>query len=280
MDAIARHVLDVNYGNLALGHEVFRRDGATFVRNGSLARIYDANFIFNVSASTPEEVQHLLQTAQALYAGAERLTIRCDVFTPAAFEACLALEGFETTTALALLLEGALRRPAPPIDVRPASTSPAWDEYRRLKRLDWREHAARLGLSTSSRIADDLATSSRLKSPPMQCLLAFVDGQAVGYCQAWEGLAGYGQVEDLFVDPAFRRQGIATALLHAAVRAARDAGAGPIVIVADPADTPKAMYVEMGWSPVALIRQWGKPQAAVVLPVAFRTAVDAHAPDE
>jgi hypothetical protein len=56
--ATIRRALQVNYRNLALGHEVFERAGATFVRNLSIGRIYDANFVFDVSASTPEPSLH------------------------------------------------------------------------------------------------------------------------------------------------------------------------------------------------------------------------------
>ena len=63
--------------------------------------------------------------------------------------------------------------------------------------------------------------------------LVYADGQPVGHCNAWEGIDGIGQVEDLFVHPKDRRRGIATALLSACVSLARQRGAGPVVIVVD-----------------------------------------------
>jgi len=262
--ATIRRALQVNYRNLALGHEVFERAGATFVRNLSIGRIYDANFVFDVSASSPEAVRALMNEAESEYRDAERLTFLCDSFTPPAFEAYLALDGFEQRTALVLLLEGALSGEVSEADVREVRTSAHWDDYRRLKQIDWRDHAARLGMDADPRIANDLATAGRLKSPPVRYLLAYIDDRAVGYCQAWRGLEACGQVEDLFVDPAARHQGVATALLHAAVEAARAGGAGPVVIVADPTDTPRSMYAALGWRPVALMRQWGRSRTAPV----------------
>jgi ribosomal-protein-alanine N-acetyltransferase len=100
--------------------------------------------------------------------------------------------------------------------------------------------------------------SNRLKCPPVQYLLAYDDGLAVGHCNFWEGLHGIGQVEDLFVHPSHRHQGIATALLSECVAGARARGSGPIVIVADPNDTPKAMYATFGWQPLAVCHQYGK----------------------
>jgi hypothetical protein len=37
---------------------------------------------------------------------------------------------------------------------------------------------------------------------------------------------------------------------------ARSHGAGPIVIVADPTDTPKQIYARMGWRPIAVKREY------------------------
>jgi GNAT superfamily N-acetyltransferase len=250
--------LDVNFRNLALGHDVDERSDATFVRNRGLPRIYDANFAFGVRAAGPAEIETLLSDARTYFAHAERLTFRCDPRTPPEFEATLALEGFEMTTALMLILHGPLMRPAPRADIRDVTDGASWGDYVALKRLDWTEHATRVGIAAEPQIADDLATAARLKAPPARYLIAYVEGQPVGYCQAWHGVHGLGQVEDLYVLPRARGRGVATSLLHAAVDRARDGGAGPVIIVADPADTPRIMYRNLGWRPVALVRQWGK----------------------
>ena len=93
-------------------------------------------------------------------------------------------------------------------------------------------------------------------------MLAYQDGQAVGYFSAWEGLDGVGQVEDLFVLSSYRHRGIATALIHSCVGAARARGAGPVVIVTEVTNTSKTMYAALGWQPVAICRQYGKRQHA------------------
>ena len=88
--------------------------------------------------------------------------------------------------------------------------------------------------------------------------MAYMDGVAVGYCTSWDGVDVVGQVEDLFTHPDFRHRGIATALLHHCVADCRAQGAGPVIIVADPKDTPKNMYAAMGWKPVAVKRGYWK----------------------
>src|SRR5262249_4320703 len=50
----------VDGGFLDLGHEVFDADGARFVRDRSLTRIYDANYVSDVRVATPDAVERLL----------------------------------------------------------------------------------------------------------------------------------------------------------------------------------------------------------------------------
>lgn len=52
--------------------------------------------------------------------------------------------------------------------------------------------------------------------------------------------------------PDYRKRGVATALIHHCVSQCRAKGAGPVVIVADPTDTPKNIYARMGFRPVAI----------------------------
>jgi predicted GNAT family acetyltransferase len=70
-----------------------------------------------------------------------------------------------------------------------------------------------------------------------------------------------GQVENLFTHPDDRHRGLATALIVRCVNDCRERGAGPVLIVADPADTPMRMYAAMGFRPVALTRAWRRDAA-------------------
>jgi GNAT superfamily N-acetyltransferase len=262
-DRLISRAVDVTWRNLALGHEVFDAEGATFVRNPLFPRIYDANFMFGIRVSQPGDIDQLLARAAQEYAHAACLTFRVDPFTPAAFEARLALEGYERHEALVMLLVGPLRRAAPRVDIRPVEDDEGWRAYTGLKCMEWSEHAQRRNHDPADMtIAVGLAASNRVKCPPVRYLLAYEDGQPIGHCHAWEGLDGVGQVEDLFVHPAYRRRGVATALIHACVASARTHGAGPVVIVANPDDTPKRAYAALGWQPVAICRQYGSMTVA------------------
>ena len=68
-----------------------------------------------------------------------------------------------------------------------------WRAYTELKNLDWSEHApSTTEDSQDPAIARALASSSRLKCPPVRYVLAHHDGRAVGYCNTWDGLDGIG----------------------------------------------------------------------------------------
>lgn len=252
-----RRALDVNFRNLALGHEVFDADGATFVRDRNFPAIYDANFVFDVKASAPDEIDRLLGRVRSEYNYAARWTFRVDPFSPPEFEARLALDGYKHTEALVLILEGSLRGQPKRLDIRLVDDEPTWTGYTNLKILDWQEHAASFGGNVEDLgVPHGLARCSRLKYPQVQYVLAYINGQAVGHCNAWEGRKGIGQVEDLFVHPSHRHRGVATALLHFCVAAARARGAGPVTIVANVENTSKAMYATLGWRPLTVCREY------------------------
>jgi GNAT superfamily N-acetyltransferase len=254
-DRLRRLAIQVNWENLALGHRKQRVGGATFVRNTDLPFIYDANFMFDITASDPQEIDQLLALAAREYAYAPRLSFRVDAFTPSSFEARLAFDGYDSSDAILLVLDGALRSSRNRgVQILPIDQE-GWRGYEELKRLDWREHAAHRSENPGDlTVPRGLASAARLKSPPVQYLVALENGRAVGYCSAWSGFEGVGQVEDLFVHPEYRHRGIGTALLHSCVDAARAQGAGPIIIVVDRTNRAKNMYVALGWRPLSLCR--------------------------
>jgi GNAT superfamily N-acetyltransferase len=243
--------------NLALGHRTFEADGATFVVNPSLPSIYDANFLYDVTASSDAEIDRLLERARREYAHCSKLTFRIAPWSPPSLEARLALIGVEQSRTLVLLLTGELRGTPRAQDLRPIDDDEGWRAFRELKRAEVGE-GSKSAADDPHRwdVPDGLAAAARLKCPPVRYTLAYADGRPVGYFNSWAGVDGLGQVEDLFVLPSYRHRGIATALIHHCVAEARRNGAGPIVICASAADTPKAMYAAMGWEPIAVGRQY------------------------
>jgi len=255
---IAFRALDVDAANLALGHETFEACGATFVRNRAYPLIYDANHVAAISASTPEEIDRLLARVEREYDHTAHREFGIDFRTPPAFVARLLLEGFERRDSLVMVLNGELRARPPDIEIRRVQTEDDWRDYAALRELDWREHKRRIKKAPEPAVGESLYSVARLKQPPVQYWFACLKGRPLAYFNSWAGIDGVGQVEDLFTHPKFRHRGLATALIHHCVRECRHNGAGPVVIVADPTDTPKQMYAAMGFRPIAVYSHYLK----------------------
>jgi ribosomal protein S18 acetylase RimI-like enzyme len=249
-DLVSR-ALDVNEAFLALGCEQFEAEGAAFVRNRSLPAIRDANHVSHVTASTANEIDRLLAKADQEYDGIRHRAFFLDHRTPPQFIAKLAFEGYQRNDFLVMLLEGELAGAAKPYDIKLVDSDVDWQMYADLREIDFTEYAEE-GSATVDWNAEATLRFRRSKEPPVRFWLAYEDDKPVSYLASWEGPDGVGQVEDLFTHPDYRRRGIATALIHHGVADVREHGAGPVIIVADPADTPKDIYAALGFRPIAL----------------------------
>jgi ribosomal protein S18 acetylase RimI-like enzyme len=259
MDDLARLALAVNYDNLALGHATTSVPGATLIHDERYPLIYDANFVKDITASTPDEIGALFARVDATYPHTRARTYRLLPGTPPAFEARLALDGYERSDSLVMLLQGDLIGSAGPCDIRLAETEDDWRAFAALKRDEFLERDPPLDRDVREQVAAGLAAANRGKCPPSRYWLAWVDGAPRAFFNAWQGHDGVGQVEDLYTQPAYRHRGLATALMHHCVADARARGAGPIVIVCRPDDTPKNMYAAMGFRPIAVTSLYRRP---------------------
>ena len=245
--------LATNAGNFALGNEVFELLGATFLRNRESPDIYDANHVADARPTTPAQIEEFLATVDREYQAAKHRRFDVDYRTPPEFVARLALEGYEREDGLISLLEGELPGPPPKeFDVRPIEAEAEWEAYWKLMFKDWREHIVRQKRKVKDEIARQMLQVKRLKQPPVLYFMAYVKDKPVAYFNSWAGIDGVGQVEDLYTLPKFRKRGIAHALIHYCVADARAKGAGPVIIAADPTDSPKRIYAAMGFRPVAM----------------------------
>jgi GNAT superfamily N-acetyltransferase len=255
MTTTLERALDVNAAMLALGNEVFETEDATFVRNRETPNVWDSNHVTGVRASTVEAIERLLAQAEREYEGMDRLSFYVDHRTPPQFEARLVQDGFVRDEVLVMLLEDQLRSAPREHEIRAVKGEEDWQALDALHALDAAEYEAKKD-EVETYPAREMARTRRLKSPPLRCWLACVDGEPQSYLLSWEGTDGVGQVEDLFTHPKFRHQGLATALIRHCVADCRAHGAGPVVIVADASDTPKEMYAAMGFRPVAVERTY------------------------
>lgn len=258
MSGFVRRALATDYAWMALGNERFDADGAAFIRNPSLPLIRDANQVIGVTASTPGEIERLLARADREYTVSPHRQFRLDFTAAPQFEARLVLDGYSRDETLLMLLEGELNGGPPAHDIRPVESDADWQAYAALNEIDLREYGEKVPGGIAAPVVEELMRARRAKAPPVRYWMAHVDGEPRAYLASWEGLDGVGQVEDLFTQPEFRHRGLATALIHRCVADCRAHGAGPVVIAADTADTPKNMYAALGFRPVAVSRTYRK----------------------
>lgn len=249
-------------GYFELGNEVVVTPGARFVRNPGCGRIYDANHATAIRAGTEVEIAEVLRRADELFSEIDHRTFKVDPRTPTGFEGRLLLDGYTGSAELQLLLEGDLDARPPAIDtatvdIRTVASDADWDAVARLTRLDHEEEAQKANREPVAPVVTaQMVATKRVKAPDLTFFLASIDGVDCAFFSSWPGANGVGKVEDLFTVPAFRRRGVATALIAHAVADARSRGAGPVLIGADPDDSPKHMYAAMGFRPLCVLRSY------------------------
>ena len=246
----------VDQAHEAIGHRSFEVEGGVFVRNPELPDIHVANYGHSVTAKSPGEINGLLARAEREFAGCPHRCFEVDRDTSPEFEARLVSDGYEARDFVLMVLDSDLVSKPKTADLRVTTDGRDWKAADRLKRLDWAEARAKLGRDPLPAVGERLALLARLKTPPDRKWLAYADGEARGMASVWTGLDGVGQVEDVFVEPAYRHRGLATALVHRCVADARARGSGALMLVADAGDTPQAMYAAMGFRHGATKRRY------------------------
>ncbi len=243
-----------------IGQDLLVEPLATFGVDRDRPQVWDANFVRAARASTPDEVDLLLERIDEVYAGLTHRQLRIDLDTPDAVEARLALDGWALHTTLQHLLVDDLPDHGPRADgltLDPALDDHDWDDLYVLTRLDHLEEATKAGREPwPESLSRDMVGHRRRKAPEMQPWLARIGGRAVGMFSSMPGVDGVGLVEDLFVEPGARGNGIAQALIVHATADARARGAGPVIIGSLTDDWPKGLYARMGFRPVFVERAW------------------------
>jgi GNAT superfamily N-acetyltransferase len=177
-----------------------------------------------------------------------------------AFTARLALLDYrELSAVLQMVLTGAVAAVSvgtPNITLRAITSEDDWRTLYTLVRADHVEGKASRGMELAEEITQGIVAEYRAKSQVSQFFLASREGVACAYGQAIVGPYDMGIVEDLFVLPAYRKQGIATALIRHAVTYARERGVGPMLIGTHVNEAPKHMYAALGFVPQCLIREY------------------------
>ncbi|MHC1560945.1 N-acetyltransferase family protein [Actinomycetospora sp. C-140] len=247
-------VADVVTDYWSLGAEVDDLGDAVLVHRPGLPR---STFLHRLRPRGVEELDSALDAARTI---AQVPQIVLDPDTPPFVEAELVVRGWRVDTSVQLVLPPRVPGPAPDGPVRPAADADR-DTLRALFRADHLETDRRSGRAPRSEERTDATVEERWALGPSVHWFVADDGEGpVGFFASWAGGArGTGVVEDLFVREDRRGRGYARALIGAAVADARVGGAGPVVIGADPSDTPMTWYARLGFRPTVILRSLTPP---------------------
>jgi GNAT superfamily N-acetyltransferase len=245
-----------------LGNQVEAGPLCQVVSDRSHPNIWDANHVGLIRAATSREIEAVLAAAERGLAHCAHRLYATDPLTPPPFVARLALDDYrELTPTLQLVLDGALRATPPTVDLRPVDDESAWESLHALLRLDHAEGARTHTGAMPEHVTRGMLDSYRRKAPAYRFLLARADGTDCAYGAAVLCPNGLGMVEDLFTLPAFRRRGIASAVIAHAVADLRARGAAEVLIGAHVTDQPKHLYARLGFAPLCITRQHIRQQA-------------------
>jgi GNAT superfamily N-acetyltransferase len=221
--------------------------------------VWDANHVSEVRARTTADIDRVLQRADETFGHCRHRLFVVDPLTPAAFVARLALDDYrELTSTIQLVLEGQLRAQPRDLDLRLVTTEADWQCLYTLVRHDHTEGARTHGGAMPEEVTQGMVASYRQKAPAYQFFLAREDGVDCAYGAGVLCENGIGMVEDLFTLPAFRKRGIATAIIARAITHVRQQGADQILIGAHATEPPKRLYAALGFAPVCVTREYIK----------------------
>lgn len=241
----------------ALGANSERLAGGALITAADWPDVWEANLLAGPTASDPASIDQMLADLARRHVGVDRLRVVMGPDTPALVEARLAAADWSLDLELQLVLSGPLLVHPPEVEIRAAVDGADWASLLQLFRADHEEEAERAGRRPFPlAVTRQIVESKRAKTPALAVWIASVDGVDVGFFSSWPGVWGLGMVEDLFTLPAYRGQGVASALLAQGVDDVRARGATAVLICALVDDTPRRAYRRMGFEPVRLGRSW------------------------
>jgi GNAT superfamily N-acetyltransferase len=241
----------------ALGHLSERDALCCVVHDERHSQLWAANHVSAVRASTHAQIDEVMHRAERAFAHCEHRLFVVDPLTPARFVAALAQDDYnELTPTILLALDGQLRRAPRELDIRPAASEDDWASIERLVAEDHSEGARSHGRTLSREVTRAMIASYRGKAPDCQFFIARVGRLDCAYgAGVWCGDA-IGVIEDLFTLPAYRRRGVATALIARAVAHVQARGASTVLIGAHATERPKRLYAALGFVPLCLTREY------------------------
>jgi GNAT superfamily N-acetyltransferase len=255
----ARLIAEAHRWQRRLGNDVIAAPHCHIVADPARPDVWDCNHADDVTAATDAEIDAVLAAMDRHLAHSHWRAIHTDGFTPDAFLARLALDGFaERPVTIQMVLEGDVRERGAAVELRPVTAEDDWRALLALVRADHIEGRRTADLDLSAEFSAQVVAAYRAKSDAYHFRLAIVDGEPVAYGAFAAAPNDAGMIEDLFTLQAARRRGIATAMIATFADRLRALGCHTIFLGALATEPPKHLYARLGFHPVALARSWVK----------------------
>lgn len=213
------------------------------------------NFLTSLQVSDEGQLVSLLAEVESL-AGAACRRVLVPPGTPQRVEALLVLNDWHLETQLQLVLPASDAAAPAALPLEPVHAEEDWQAVEGLFRIDHIEEDRRAGRRERPVADTHAAVLLRRGLAPVRYFVTRRRSRVAGCIGLWTRSDGVAMIEDVFVHPDARGQGIATEMLRGVIGIARERGAGPVLIGAEVDDTPKRLYARFGFRPVVVTRSY------------------------
>jgi GNAT superfamily N-acetyltransferase len=248
-----------------LGNSTTDAPYCSIVANPAYPDLWDANHADAVTAQADSEIDAVFAAMDAHLAHTPWRVAHTDGFTPDAFLARLALDGFqEQPVTIQMVLPGEVSDRGARVELHPVVDDADWAAMGRLVAADHADGRRTAGLNPSPAFTAAMVAAYRSKSAARRFHLVLQDAEPVAYGAYLIAPNGVGMIEDLFTLQTARRRGVASGMIAAFADRLRAGGCHTILLGALGSEHPKHLYARLGFRPVALARAWvmDKPPAA------------------
>jgi GNAT superfamily N-acetyltransferase len=259
-DDLARRACDTYYFHAAIGMHVLTQSFCSSLKDADRPHVWDLNRIFEITAQTAQEIDQTVAFAEARIQALGYTYISTSPFTSPAVIARLAFDDFqEETPVIQMVLQAPLKASHSAGNrLHPVASDADWKTLYELVLTDHSEGARTRGKKVAAHVTRGMVDGYRRKTGPCQFFLVSIDDTPCAYGSATISPNGMGMVEDMFTLPAFRRRGLASALISDCVDHLRQNGCADILIGSLATEPPKALYQKLGFQPVCVTRSFMK----------------------
>lgn len=257
---LAKRACETYYFHAAIGMDVTTQSFCSSIQDADRPYVWDLNRIFGITAQTAQEIDQAMAFAEARRQALGYAYISASPFTAPAVIARLAFDDYrEETPVIQMVLQAPLKAIHPAgYSLQPVTSDTDWQRLYELVLTDHSEGARTRGKKVEAHVTRGMVDGYRRKTGPCRFFLASIDDTPCAYGSATIAPNGMGMVEDLFTLPAFRRRGLASALIADCVDHLRHNGCIDILIGSLATEPPKALYQKLGFQPVCVTRSFMK----------------------